>query len=899
MKPFHSLRLRLLAAFIGLAFLPILVVGTVLMLILFNFQQAEIRHRQQDQLARVVVESEQFFRHLEDRLRDLDRFQLIIRLPAAEQRDRLMMLMADRHDIEELALLDGQGREVLVASDKSVMRQGAASHAEHDEFRVVTTTLDTYAGPVHLEHETGEPLMEIAVPCLDPVSGKVEAVLVATTRLRKLWQVAGAIALSPGQVVYAVDGRQQVIAHPNPSVVLRQTLAPADLSADARNGLSGAPVFAAHHAFRFGQQTFTIVAEHERELALAPTLRGLSVVVVVLLATLGLSALLFVYLRRMVIEPVENIANAAQAIEAGQWEQRAQVTSEDEIGRLAHSFNAMLDTIARNEAERRASESKLATILDNLPNMIFLKRAADLRFELFNKAGEELLGFKRNDLIGKNDYDFFPREQAEFFTARDREVLQSDTLTDIPEEPIDTRLHGRRILHTRKLALCNPQGEPEYLLGISEDITERKRTEEELQQHRHHLEKLVQERTTALSIAKDSAEAANRAKSTFLANMSHELRTPMNAIMGMTSMAMKRAADPKLIDQLGKIDSASKHLLHVINDILDISKIEAERMVLEQTLFRFGTVLGNLRSLIDQRVSEKGLELRTELAPEVARLSLVGDPLRLGQILLNLTGNALKFTERGAITLRTALTHETPDDVLLRCEVQDSGIGISPEDQKKLFTAFEQADGSMTRKYGGTGLGLAISKRLVTMMGGEIGVDSAAGQGSTFWFTVRLQKASANAVLPEPTFAIDTAETRLKAHFAGRRILLAEDEPINQEVSRGLLEDVGLAVDLAEDGAVAVELARQNSYALILMDMQMPNLNGVDATQAIRNMGANSPNRETPILAMTANAFDEDRQVCINAGMNDHIGKPIEPDHLYATLLKWLEQGRTDTEFAS
>jgi signal transduction histidine kinase len=236
---------------------------------------------------------------------------------------------------------------------------------------------------------------------------------------------------------------------------------------------------------------------------------------------------------------------------------------------------------------------------------------------------------------------------------------------------------------------------------LRQDISERRKVEEELDQYRHHLEKLVEERTTALSIAKEAAEAANRAKSAFLANMSHELRTPMNAIMGMTALARHRASDPKQKDQLTKVEQASEHLLSVINDILDISKIEAERLTLEHVSFKLGSVLENLSSLSAQRATEKGLKLGMELAPELADQPLQGDPLRLGQILLNLVGNAIKFTSEGIVTVRVQLLEERPAEVLLRFEIQDTGIGISLEDQQRLFTAFEQADGSMTRKYGG------------------------------------------------------------------------------------------------------------------------------------------------------------------------------------------------------
>lgn len=276
------------------------------------------------------------------------------------------------------------------------------------------------------------------------------------------------------------------------------------------------------------------------------------------------------------------------------------------------------------------------------------------------------------------------------------------------------------------------------VLGIIQDITERKHAEGELEKYQHRLELLVAERTAALSVAKEAAESASRAKSIFLANMSHELRTPMNAIMGMTMIALRKSDDPRLRDSLLKIDEASKHLLALINDILDISKIESDRLTLDSAYFSLAALRENVLELLAPQAAEKGLALGFELAPELATRTLVGDPLRLGQIVLNLAGNAIKFTERGAVDIRVGVVEERDNGLVLRWEIEDTGIGISASDRHRIFSAFEQADGSLTRRFGGTGLGLAISSRLARMMGGEMDVDSEPGRGSTFWFTVRL-----------------------------------------------------------------------------------------------------------------------------------------------------------------
>lgn len=416
----------------------------------------------------------------------------------------------------------------------------------------------------------------------------------------------------------------------------------------------------------------------------------------------------------------------------------------------------------------------------------------------------------------------------------------------------------------------------------------RLQAQQALRAHRQQLEDTVERRTRQLADASQRAEAASLAKSAFLANMSHEIRTPLNAMIGMAHLIRREALSATQSDRLLKLESAARHLLDILNDVLDLSKVEAGKMLLESVPLQVVSTVADVMSMMGERAELKSLRLVSEV-DEMPR-DLVGDPTRLQQALLKYVNNAIKFTERGSVVVRARLVEQAETSVLLRFEVQDTGSGIDADVMPRLFAAFEQADLSTTRRAGGTGLGLAITRRLAALMGGEAGATSVPGAGSTFWFTARLRRVAPAAGDAAPRPVSDAAAALRRGH-RGARVLLAEDNDINAEVAQALLEDVGLVVELARDGEAAVEMALQRDYSVVLMDMQMPRLDGLDATRAIRQ---HHDLAALPIIAMTANAFAEDKARCLAAGMTDFLSKPVDPVALYGLLLRWLDRAAAE-----
>ncbi|MFU8889490.1 MAG: PAS domain S-box protein, partial [Trueperaceae bacterium] len=556
------------------------------------------------------------------------------------------------------------------------------------------------------------------------------------------------------------------------------------------------------------------------------------------------------------------------------WEVRPWHTVDGAIGGIVIFVEDITEVVlARGEVV------KLSQAVEQSPGSIVIT-GLDARIEYVNEAFVEATGYSRDEVLGQN-----PRILNSGKTSRATYDAMWATLTrgeTWKGQFVNRRKDGSEYV---EFAIISPltatDGSTTHYVAVKEDITEKQRIARELDSYRFHLEEQVIARTADLHEARRRADAANEAKSTFLANMSHEIRTPINAIVGLTHLLLRDDPTAGQRARLLKVEGAAGHLLSIVTDVLDLAKIEAGKLSVDARDFHLSAVLDHVRSMVAESARAKGIALTID--PDTVPEWLRGDPVRLRQALLNLAANAVKFTDAGAVHLSAERLDDDGRQLRVRFAVTDTGIGIAKDRIPQLFQAFEQADASITRAYGGSGLGLAITRKLAELMGGDVGVESEPGRGTRVWFTVVVERGSGVA----PAQDEPAEDSGWQRDLLGARVLLAEDSAINREVAAELLRGFGLDVATAETGRAAVQAARSGTFDAILMDVHMPELDGLSATREIRRLPGYDA---VPILAMTANVFEEDRQACFAAGMDDFVAKPVDPSALRAVLATWLRR---------
>ena len=630
-----------------------------------------------------------------------------------------------------------------------------------------------------------------------------------------------------------------------------------------------------------------------------------------------LSLAIYLVFRQNVLLPIKHLINGASRIAAGDLDTPVTVLAEDEIGKLTRAFNAMMQQLQYTVGEKdramsqltelnksleyrvaqrtqalKQSEKRTLAVLNNIAEAIVTINEKGF-IEAVNPAAETIFGYERGEMLGMHSLLLLS-------DTHQSEYLNAESYLDNQEGP----LAAGKVISLSEFEGKHKSGETfpiELLVSsvtidrqilrvcIARDITERKRTEEELRKHREHLEELVQDRTREVAIARDQANEANRTKSAFLANMSHEIRTPLTAIIGFAEASLdSNQSISERQEAIKTIAKSGKHLLQLINDILDLSKVEADKLEVEHIDMSLFAVLAEISSLVEPQAGKKGLSFRVNYQFPLP-LTIKSDPVKLKQIILNLCSNAVKFTNSGQVSI-TARCDSAQRQMVF--SVEDSGIGMTAEQCAKVFDPFVQADTSTTRKYGGTGLGLSLSRKLATLLGGSLAVSSKPGEGSCFTATVN------TGPLDQARFITDTSQIPefAEQHEADQHtalqgsILLAEDTEDNQRLIAWHIKRLGAKVSIAGDGRKAVELASTQSFDLILMDMQMPVMDGVEATRILRRQGY-----DKPIVALTANAMQKDKDLCLGAGCDDFVTKPIDIQEFYQVLKRYLAAGPAET----
>ena len=586
------------------------------------------------------------------------------------------------------------------------------------------------------------------------------------------------------------------------------------------------------------------------------------------------SGLVYVILRRHIFSPISDIVNTMQLHSEGDRQTRASFQQDDEIGALAQTLNHMLDVEAESTLNLRASKKRFEDITGAVGEYVW-EIDINGKYTYVSERVKEIQGYLVTELLGQ-------RFSKHVFD-KDREKLEL-WLNELVKEPKKIRQFEIRFkTKDNEVIWQEISGVPLYdiqnrcigFLGASLDITERKIVEKQRFQERVKLKQAMLE-----------AEHASQLKSEFLANMSHELRTPLNGIVGMNSLLMRSGLSDEQLAFSLNIKHSAKILLTLLNDILDLSKIEAGKIELEDRSFSFPELIEEIATLMSCQCNSNQVQLKVSYSDEFPP-ALKGDVMRLRQVILNLMSNAIKFTEQGEVRLNLELLSLRNGSAHVRLSVEDTGIGIAPKKCEHIFEKFHQADGSTTRKYGGTGLGLAVCKQLIEIMGGEIFVKSEVGKGSTFFFHMNLPLANSTFLEKRDTPILEVIED---VQFHGSQVLLVEDNPINQMVAKSFLENYGCHITLAENGLEALEVCQKQSFDLIFMDCQMMEMDGFEATQKIRIMEKQEKRTRMPIIALTANAMEGDKEKCLNAGMDGYLAKPIDSLEIQSVLVQWLKE---------
>jgi len=775
---------------------------------------------------------------------------------------------ADFGFIERLLLTDTRG--TLMADVPQLHGAKGANLANRDWYKQVSEGWKPVVSPIY-KRSIGPLEKVLAVPV--PVRGsddRVLGILVLQVRLEAFFEWARTLDVGPGGFVYIVDSKGQAVFHPG--IPAQGEIV--DLSQDpvVRQLLRGAagidvgvgPVSGKQQVFAFAPVThgWGIVAQQPADTVFASRDNQLRGVLIGYFSVLLFCVAVIYLATRLLVQHRQ--ADADRRAKAELERQVAERTMQ------LDSANRFLDSV-----------------IENIPAVIFIKDADDLRFVRINRANEELVGYSRNDLLGKNGHNFFPKEEADFFASKDREVLARGVMVDIPEEPVHTRNKGVRILHTKKIPILDDDGRPRYVLGISEDVTEKKEKEREILR----LNAALRQRTA-------DADTANRAKSTFLATMSHEIRTPMNGVLGMLELLGMTKLDAEQRTTLEIVRQSGKSLLRIIDDILDFSKIEAGKLEVRPEAASIKEVIEGVRNIYSGVASSKGLLITHSVDPAISPAVLV-DPLRLRQILNNFVSNALKFTDRGTVEIRADVIERAGGKERVRFSVKDTGIGISAENQQRLFQPFSQAEGDTARRFGGTGLGLTICRRLAGMMGGSIEMLSELGKGTTMILDLSLPIAEPKDLPktdPKGTrdlLCTTTSMRRLapsvaQAETEGTLVLLVDDHPTNRALLVRQLHALGYAAESAENGLEALDKWKSGRFGIVITDCNMPEMDGYELARGIRKLESANGGKRTPIIACTANALGGEAEICFAAGMDDYLAKPVELRDMLKKLDHWL-----------